>query len=72
MNFSFLFGVSLANESNRAKKNIRSFRPEYRKVLDSRNDIGSSGTAGYSVDIALAFVKFGYGLGMSPEMAKYP
>jgi hypothetical protein len=52
MNFSFLFGVSLANESTRAKKNIRSFRPEYRKALDSGNEIGTSGTAGYSVDIA--------------------
>jgi hypothetical protein len=35
-----------------AKKNIRSFRPEYRKALDSGNEIGTSGTAGYSVDIA--------------------
>jgi hypothetical protein len=61
MNFSFLFGVSLANESTRAKKNIRSFRQEYCKVLDSPNEMGRLGTAGYSVDIAAVRVRFSGG-----------
>jgi hypothetical protein len=70
MNFSLLFGFQPANESIQAKKSIRSFRREYRKVLDSRNDMGTSGNAGYSVEHRSAFIKFGCGLGISPEIAK--
>jgi hypothetical protein len=34
--FSLLFGFSLANESTQAKKNIRSFRREYREFKIAR------------------------------------